>query len=340
MSTEKAVAKKPELKKPPVLFRETQALIRKIEALTGTRLVTYWNSYSGSICANDVRALHKLLMTVGKTQRLSIFIKSDGGHGSSSLRMVNLLRNFSKTLDAYVPLDCESAATLLALGADRISMGPLAFLTPIDTSLRHDLGPVDRDNSQVSVGQNELARVIKLWNDQSEETEKSNPYSELYTYVHPLVVGAVDRASSLSKMLCNEILGYHMKDAARREKISESLNVDYPSHGYPIMLREAKRIGLNVKPMDADLEEMLMALNDLYSQMGQSCRTDFDEKNHHDNQINNILEVAGMQIYYRIDKDWFYRTEERRWISYNDNGNWHTVTAPEDDIVITPFHMR
>ncbi|WP_293371091.1 hypothetical protein [Nevskia sp.] len=328
------------LKTPPMLYRETQALIEQIEALTGTRLVTYWNSFSGAICHNDVRVLYKLLTQMGRTEQLSIFVKSDGGNGSASLRMVHLLRNFSTSLRAYVPLDCESAATMLVLGADQIDMGPLAFLTPIDTSLRHDLSPVDRDNDLVSVGQNELTRVIKLWNGEAEKVGGGNPYPAIYSYIHPLVIGAVDRASSLSKMLCNEILSYHMEDAERRDRISETLNADYPSHGYPITLKEAQRIGLNVKPIDPELEEMLMSLNDLYSQMGQRCRTDFDEKNHHDNQINNILEISGLQMYYRIDKDWFYRSEERRWVSLNDKGNWNTVQSLGGEIMIEPFHIR
>ncbi len=57
---------------------------------------------------------------------------------------------------ALVPLECASAATMIALGADRILMGPTAYLTAVDTSLNHALSPVDRDNDRVSVSLNEL----------------------------------------------------------------------------------------------------------------------------------------------------------------------------------------
>ena len=66
-----------------------------------------------------------------------------------------------------------------------------------------------------------------------------NPYQELYKYLHPLVIGSLDRASSLSLMLCREILGYHMKDAEKAERISRQLNSSYPAHQYPITSREA-----------------------------------------------------------------------------------------------------
>jgi hypothetical protein len=40
--------------RPPVLFRQTQRLVREIEAIIQEPLVTYWNAASRSICNNDV----------------------------------------------------------------------------------------------------------------------------------------------------------------------------------------------------------------------------------------------------------------------------------------------
>jgi len=39
-----------------VPFSQTQSLIADIEAMTGARLITWWNFASGSICNNDVLA--------------------------------------------------------------------------------------------------------------------------------------------------------------------------------------------------------------------------------------------------------------------------------------------
>ena len=35
--------------------------------------------------------------------------------------------------------------------------------------------------------------------------------------------------------------------------------------------------------------------------------------------------AAGVQVFYQQDKDWFYRAEERRWITLNDNSGWHRI---------------
>src|SRR6059058_4571589 len=211
------------VKTPPLLLERTQAILKKIQSKVEGVLVTYWTSTSGSVCDNDVMALQDLLQRLGPQPRLTLFVKSDGGSGMAALRMVHLLRRFTPRLTVLAPLNCASAATMLALGADTIEMGPLSFLTAVDTSLEHDLSPLDHTNNLVPVSHDEVERVIRLW----KETGRGpgvNPYQELYKYLHPLVIGALDRASSLSLMLCREILGYHMKDKAKADRISRQLN--------------------------------------------------------------------------------------------------------------------
>jgi hypothetical protein len=228
---------------------------------------------------------------------------------------------------------------MMALGADRIQMGPLAFLTAVDTSIRHELSPCDIDNELVSVSQDELSRVISLWQRHG-DSKTQNPLGALMPFVHPLVVGAVDRASSLSIRLCREILAYHTRDAAVAESISAALNSAYPSHDYPITLREAQRIGLNAEPMDQTLNDLLLELNGVYSEMGQKALTDFDEHNYHNNEISSVIERNGSLIYYQMDKDWHYRTEERRWISLNDKSSWHKHQTVKGKVQRSTFHMR
>jgi hypothetical protein len=309
-----------------------------LEEQLGRPLLTYWNSPNGSLCGNDVVGLYGVLRSLGPSREIALFIKSDGGSGEAALRMVNLLRQFTRRLVALVPLECQSAATMLALGADEIHMGPLAQLSAVDTSLTHDLSPIDRDNNRVSVSQDELLRVINLWQKEVRD-ETTNPYEALFTHVHPLVIGAVHRARSLSTKLCVEILSYHMKDRRKAARISNSLNSHYPSHSYPITLREARRVGLNARPLDPATSALLFELNELYSEMGQRALTDYDEHNYHDNGIVNILEGRGVQIYYQADKDWHYRKEERRWVSMNDKSGWRKAAFVKGRMVTSVFHI-
>jgi hypothetical protein len=323
----------PKFRQPPVLFEKTQATIKTIEERLGGKLITYWNGARGSVCNNDVTAFYKLLEDLGPQERLFLFIKSDGGNGRASLRMVNLIRRYCKQLIAIIPLECASAATMIALGADEIRMGPMAYITAVDTSLTHDLSPIDRDNDRVSVSLDEVKRVISLWKKNEGPSRDMNPYHALFQYIHPLVIGAVDRAESLSLMLCQEILSHHIGDEAKRMQIAATLNSKYPSHAYPILVDEARNIGLNAVPLDSTIGSMLLDLNHIYSEMGQKATTDISDTRSHGNEIINILERDGAQIYFQQDKDWFYRTEERRWIALNDYSSWRRVTMRDGQVV-------
>jgi hypothetical protein len=126
-----------ELKKLPVLFSKTQEIIAQIEKLLEGSLLTYWNSPSSSICQHDVVGFYELLRSTGMRDQAYLLIKSGGGDGRASLRIVHVLRQFTRQLIALVPQEWASAGTMLALGADEIHMGPLAYLTAIDTSIRH-----------------------------------------------------------------------------------------------------------------------------------------------------------------------------------------------------------
>jgi hypothetical protein len=329
------------LKTPPLLFEKTQALLGRIQRKVDGTFLTYWTSTSGSVCDNDVSALHALLEERGPQERIALLVKSDGGSGMAALRLVHLLRRYSRRLTVIAPLNCASAATMLALGADTIQMGPLSYLTAVDTSLEHDLSPLDHTNQLVPVSNDELDRVIRLWRETvARRGGVVNPYQELYKYVHPLVIGALDRASSLSLMLCREILGYHLSDARKAARIARRLNSSYPAHQYPITSREARRLGLDVQAIPSDLDGLLQDLNLLYSEMGQRAITDYDEENHHDNEITNILEGRGLQVFYQVEKDWHYRKEERRWVSMNDVSSWYRCHRREGRVVKDKLHIR
>ncbi len=327
------------INKPPILFPQTQKIIAQIEKKLDGPFIAYWSSGNGSVCHNDVAGFFEVLKELGHQKHVYLFIKSNGGNGQAALRIVNLLRQFANKITALVPLECASAATMMALGADEIKMGPLAYLTAVDTSLTHALSPVDRNNNAVSVSQDELNRVLRLWRE-SAKVGDTNPYKNLYEHVHPLVFGAIDRASSLSIKICEEILSYHLKDIKERKRISKHLNSAYPSHGYPIMLREAQRIGLHVGALDPVINDLMIDLNEQYSEMGQQAITDYDQENYHDHEILNIIEGGGVAFNYQNDKDWHYRKEERRWVPMNDQSAWNRISMSGGKMQTKRFHIR
>src|SRR4051812_13581378 len=96
------------VKQPPVLFAKTQALIARLTETLGGPVVAYWNGDRGSVCHTDVVALYHVLERLGRHEVIYLFLKSDGGSGKVSLRLVNLLRQHCDRLVALVPLECAS----------------------------------------------------------------------------------------------------------------------------------------------------------------------------------------------------------------------------------------
>ena len=331
------VKAKIKINKPPILTRKSQELLGSLQAHLKLPVLVYWTSSGGSICQNDVVAMSKLLGMTKRQSRIALFLKSDGGNPEAALRLVHLLRQKFDKLILLAPFECASAATMVALGANEIHMGPTSYLTAVDSSLKHDLSPADHHNCLVSVSQDEVMRILRLWKEQK---SGGNPYPEVYKYLHPLVIGALDRSSSLSMRICQELLSYHVKNRAKGLKISRALNYDYPSHSYPITAREARRLGLTVRDLDPAADELLRGLNHVYSEMAHATNTDYDPLNYHNDEICNILEMIGTQAFYQVDKDWHYRKEERRWVPMNDQSGWKLCTERNGKWVPAKFFIR
>ena len=77
--------------------------------------------------------------------------------------------------------------------------------------------------------------------------------------------------------------------------------------------------------MDDTTNDQLLKLNELYSEMAQLAYTDYDELNYHDNEILKVVEGFNVKLFYQKDKDWHYRSEERRWVPLNDNSSWRRI---------------
>jgi hypothetical protein len=106
-----------------------------------------------------------------------------------------------------------------------------------------------------------------------------------------------------------------------------------------LLLNEATKIGLNAAPLPSSCNALLLELNSLYSEMGQKATTDFDESRAHGNEILNIWETKDLQVYFQQDKDWFYRSEERRWITMNDNSSWRRVERANGKLSRSIMHI-
>ena len=116
------MAQTKKIKTPPKLFEETQSIIDSISNKIDGDFISYWISSSSRITGDDTVPFYEILKQSNIKETLYLFLKSDGGSGEGSLRIVNLFRKYYKKIVILVPFDCASAATMLALGGDIIKM--------------------------------------------------------------------------------------------------------------------------------------------------------------------------------------------------------------------------
>ena len=104
-----------------------QELIQKLEEVRGSGMLCYVTgdrAPAGAQIGDDaVRPMYQLLRELGHVTKLDLFIYSRGGAIDVPWRMITALRTTSDEWCALIPFRANSAATLLAMGADRILLG-------------------------------------------------------------------------------------------------------------------------------------------------------------------------------------------------------------------------
>jgi hypothetical protein len=107
---------------------QRQQLIRDYQAAHGCRLIVMIDP----IFAYGVQYFEELVFNASPDQPLHLLLWSPGGDGEVAVRLVRSAQARCSELTVIVPDIAKSAATLLALGADGILMGPASDLGPVD----------------------------------------------------------------------------------------------------------------------------------------------------------------------------------------------------------------
>jgi ClpP class serine protease len=76
------------------------------------------------------------LRSIGPQKRLALYLYSHGGAMEAPWKIVTMLREFCDELYVIVPYRAQSAATMIAIGADKIHMSKKGELGPIDPALQ------------------------------------------------------------------------------------------------------------------------------------------------------------------------------------------------------------
>lgn len=111
---------------------ERQVKIREYERRYSCRLIILVDT----IFRPSVTLFEELLHDADPSQDLHLLLYSPGGDGETAVRLLRSAHARCKKLTTIIPDQAKSAATLIALGAHEIIMGPSSDLGPIDPQMQ------------------------------------------------------------------------------------------------------------------------------------------------------------------------------------------------------------
>lgn len=198
---------------------ERRAAIEALQKVRGgSTVITYLTStragVEGQMAMDAIAPLFRHLQAIKSSAaetKIDLFLHSNGGDSIVPWRLVTLLRHYCAELTVLVPHRAFSAATLTALGADKVLMHPMGMLGPTDPSIQTPFNPpAPVGGGQVlPISVEDVASYIALVKEDvgiRHEDELIQAFLRLADHVHPLALGSVKRSTSQSRMLGEKLL--------------------------------------------------------------------------------------------------------------------------------------
>lgn len=253
---------------------ERREELKRLEQLRGTRVVAYLTGDRGGaetrIGMDVFPYFYEVLSRIGKVDKIDLVLYSTGGLTMAAWGLTNLIREYCSRFSVLVPFKAHSTATLLALGADEIVMGPMGQLSPVDPTITSPFNPMGQNPAQpgqlhfLPVSVEDVASYLNLAREEAEikaGTGMIEVFKKLSDTVQPMALGQVYRAKEQIKLLASQLLAFHMDPVAKKKEIDaivKRLTKELYSHDYIIGRREAKKvIALDVSEAEGELEKQL-----------------------------------------------------------------------------------
>ncbi len=251
-------------------------LLERLEEKRGSRIVTYVTGdrqpFNARVAGDVVPLLNKQLEKFGKCKKISLFLYTSGGDMLAPIRIVKLIRNHCDDFEVLIPYKAHSAGTLICLGADKIVMGKLGELTPVDPSTGHPFNPQNPNNHQkkLEISVEDLNSYFLFAKEKAgvKDDQMNEVYKLLVDKLHPLSIGNAYRAYRMSKMLTERLLSLHVNIEQEKEKVKKivkEITGDITIHAYPIDRGEAEDMGLKVETPDEETEKAMIGLYEEYA---------------------------------------------------------------------------
>ena len=205
------------------LIKDIQSELQTRFLIEDVKLVTYITNFAmpnSQIQQPDISPIEDMLTKMKRSKNLFMMIDSPGGDSDIAQKIIKMCRNRCDCFYTIVPSEAKSAATMICLGSDKIFMGYLSELGPIDPQIQTPGGywvsaQFFQDAYEKYAGKMRAAGTV-------------GPYPEavMLQQLQPAVLELCEKATKRTKKLTKEWLEKYMlrkrfqDDRANLEKIS------------------------------------------------------------------------------------------------------------------------
>ncbi len=239
--------------------KKTGETLRRIAFLYDRNVLFYASAFLqkptlptpfAGIVREDINGFMSAVYGVDAKKGLLLMLHTPGGLAEAAQTIVAYLRSNFEEIDALVPTYAMSAGTMVALGCDRIIMGPQSQLGPTDPQL-------------IASGRAVSAHSIVSQFEQAKAEIVGNPvlahaWAPVLQSYGPALLQEARRALDYGKRVVREWLEQHMlagqEEATEKAKaVAEHFSSDeHGQHGRRIDREEARAVGVEIVDLEQD----------------------------------------------------------------------------------------
>jgi len=251
---------------------ESISPLKKLSQTTDILLMLYPKDangfFSASIDTEDEITVYKMLKEKEETkEKLLILLDTSGGNVYTAVKIMDTLRTKYKEIVIGIPQEAKSSGTMMCCGADKLIMGPISELGPLDKPMIHPA------NETMRISALDIIKSIDGMLDIAEEREKkfakevNNEFGvpmeqslglasdSISKLISPMlcredvkIYNQAKRLLAIAEMYATEFLNQYMLKYIEKEKFRKRI-ADmiirrfvwlYPDHGFAIRRNELK----------------------------------------------------------------------------------------------------
>ena len=193
-----------------------------------------------------------LRSTLGPDDELMLMINSPGGDLLAAERIVNICRSYSANgrYSVIVPKMAKSAATMIALGAHQILMGPTSELGPIDPQILMTLAG---DGPRLVPAHEVIESYDELISRAEQSKGQLAPFLQQLARYDATKIRNIKSVQALCESVAVRTLQTGMMSEQKNiaDRIKPFIDPSHTGvHGRPVYPLAAQECGLNIKVQD------------------------------------------------------------------------------------------